>query len=677
MIDDIVNRIANTILVQGRDFQNPDGSQMSIDISEFYEVVETRRMSRLDVLVQDYNSIGESFLMKVEEVVAKTATGHSPVLAGYYHYWERNVYNAIAQMAIRSMAALMGLLQCKDSPPLFKVIVALNGNDMIVSPALPEVDKLLTKAVRNMAESAKLFVRWMYGTSIKAEPQIINEDEEPYVFSFFQDISKNPQVRQYHSFFDHVALYSLTVSRFFSPSSQVVKLTLSLTSQTNKVYNMTNKYLDGWRRYDKVTGLWNPKRKQQIEKLRPTCANLDSAMNYFQGIKVPSILLLIITAPLACCDDMCTASLTRASSRCPSQSQETVESQPVSKDIDFLQIDMTLVAAGVAKQCEIWKNDYGEVLLNTSHQILTKLQEKMTKLEAEIISETADLEQLKYVLNVIAEVQQMTQDVELEMLDINERYRTLKRYAIEVPEDEMTAALTLDERWRQLYCDSRTRDLRLVDTKDQFRTVTAQQDVVFREQVADLRKNFLDGGPGVSSVSLDEGMELLAEYKLKVAKLQRTKAELINAQNLFDLDVKPYPALQSTQTELEQLEKIYALYKEYKEFQESMSSTLWGDLDISALQRGAEDMEKAAKRFPKELKELPTFKTVEARLISFKESLPLVVNLKNDAMKIRHWQKLQEVTGVMFDVTLKTLTLSNIFAMDLGRFTAQVRFHPP
>ena len=190
--------------------------------------------------------------------------------------------------------------------------------------------------------------------------------------------------------------------------------------------------------------------------------------------------------------------------------------------------------------------------------------------------------------------------------------------------------------------------------------------------MADLRKNFLDLGPGVSSISLDEGVELLAEYKLKVAKLQRTKAELINAQNLFDLDVKPYPALQSTQSDLEQLDKIYSLYKEYKEFQESMSGTLWGDLDIAALQRGAEEMEKSAKRFPKDLKELATFKAVEARLVSFKESLPLVVNLKNDAMKIRHWQKLQEVTGVMFDVTLKTLTLSNIFAMDLGRFTTQV-----
>ena len=192
---------------------------------------------------------------------------------------------------------------------------------------------------------------------------------------------------------------------------------------------MTNKYLEGWRRYGKVTGLWNPKRKQQIEKLRPTCANLDSAMSYFQGIK------------------------------------ETVESQPVSKDIDFLQIGMSLVAAGVAKQCEIWKVDYGEMLLNTSRVMLTKLQEKISKLEEDVSSETTDLEQLKYCLNVIAEVQAMTQDVELEMMDINERYRTLLRYSIEVPEDEMEAALGIEARWRRLYVDSRTRDLRLVSTR--------------------------------------------------------------------------------------------------------------------------------------------------------------------------------------------------------------------
>ena len=428
MVEDIVTRLSKTLLVQGKDFIHPDGTQLSLDISEFYEIVEVRRITRLDILVEEYKSIGESFLMKVEEVVVKTATGNSPVLFGYYHYWEKCIYNAIAQMVIASMAALMGLLQCKDSPPLFKVLATLNGNDIIVSPALPEVDKQLTKAFRNMAESSKFFIRWMYGTCLKTDPQIINEDEEPYVFSFYQDISKNPQV---------------------------VKLTLSLTNQTNKVYNMTNKYLDGWRRYDKVTGLWNPKRKQQIEKLRPTCANLDAAMSYFRGIR------------------------------------ETVDSQPMIKDIDFLQIDMTLVAIGVAKQSEVWKSDYGDVLLQNSRFTLLKLQEKIFKFENDIVSDTNDIEQLKFVLNVVAEIQNVTQDIELEMMDIIERYRALLRYNIEVPGIEMESAMTIQTRWKQLHSDSKARDVLLFDTKNQFRAVTGNQDRAFRETLADVRRDFL------------------------------------------------------------------------------------------------------------------------------------------------------------------------------------------
>jgi hypothetical protein len=70
---------------------------------------------------------------------------------------------------------------------------------------------------------------------------------------------------------------------------------------------------------------------------------------------------------------------------------------------------MTLVASGVARQSEIWKIDYGDVLLITSRVMLTKLQEKITKLESDIGSSTDDLEQLKFVLNVVAEIQTLTQ----------------------------------------------------------------------------------------------------------------------------------------------------------------------------------------------------------------------------------------------------------------------------
>eukprot|EP01033_Poteriospumella_lacustris_P008676 gene8676-6241_t len=508
MIMDIVNKISKTLLIRESDFKSTtDGVRQPLDISEFFEIFEKNRVERLDALVHDYKSIGETFLMKIEGVVARTATGASPVLGIYYHYWERCIYNAITQMIIRSMATYIGMLQCKEGPPLFKLLVSLNGKDLLISPSITEVDKLIAKGGRSIVEAARCFVRWMFGTCLQTEPQVVNEDEEPYVFSFFQDISKN---------------------------SQVVKLALSLTSLTQK------------------------------------------------------------------------------------------------------------------------------------------LQDRFTTLEQQVDAETPDLESLKFVLNIIAEIQGMMQDIELEMMDITERYRTLARYSIAVPPQEMTDALSIETRWRTLYCNSRTRDLRLIDTKAQFRQVTSQQDKDFRELLANLRKDFLDKGPGVSSTPLDEGVDLLADYRKKLVSLNKIKAELINAQNLFNLDVKPYPDLQQTQADVDQLSKIYDLYVQFKEFQMNMASTLWGDLDITVLQKGADDFEKTARRFPKDLKEIFTFKLVEAKLANFKEALPLVVSLKNDAMKQRHWQKLMDVTGVTFDVTLKSLTLSNIFSMELHKFTAAI-----
>ena len=110
----------------------------------------------------------------------------------------------------------------------------------------------------------------------------------------------------------------------------------------------------------------------------------------------------------------------------------------------------------------------------------------------------------------------------------------------------------------------------------------------------------------------------------------------------------------------------------FLEFKEGMSTLKWNELDITVLQKGAEDLEKEGRKFPKDLKEIYTFKMVEKVLANFKEALPLVVNLKNDSMKGRHWLKVMETTGVQFDVSLKGLTLGAVFEMELHKFASDI-----
>lgn len=59
--------IENMLLMQEKDFETPDGPRSPMDVTEFYDALETKRIARLDGLVQQYNSI-ESLLIKVSDV---------------------------------------------------------------------------------------------------------------------------------------------------------------------------------------------------------------------------------------------------------------------------------------------------------------------------------------------------------------------------------------------------------------------------------------------------------------------------------------------------------------------------------------------------------------------------------------------------------------------------------
>lgn len=64
--------------MQEKDFETPDGARPPMDVAEFYDSLETKRMARLDGLGQQYNSI-ESLLIKVR--IYLRPVGHRVILS--------------------------------------------------------------------------------------------------------------------------------------------------------------------------------------------------------------------------------------------------------------------------------------------------------------------------------------------------------------------------------------------------------------------------------------------------------------------------------------------------------------------------------------------------------------------------------------------------------------------
>jgi dynein heavy chain, axonemal len=97
----------------------------------------------------------------------------------------------------------------------------------------------------------------------------------------------------------------------------------------------------------------------------------------------------------------------------------------------------------------------------------------------------------------------------------------------------------------------------------------------------------------------------------------------------------------------------------------------------------------------REVKSMAVARTLENKMKAFKDALPLMADLKHEALRERfieylnfnfffkvykkillpkrHWKQLMKETGIEFDMNPETFTLANLFAMELHRFNEVIQ----
>jgi dynein heavy chain len=189
----------------------------------------------------------------------------------------------------------------------------------------------------------------------------------------------------------------------------------------------------------------------------------------------------------------------------------------------------------------------------------------------------------------------------------------------------------------------------------------------FAESSMALLEEFKTTGPGLPDIDLDEGVKLMKTFQQTMVEKAAMRDELVLAEKLFNLPLTSYPELTEVERELRNLSQIYAVYSDHVAAVTTFSGMLWGELDIKRLVTSTDDFIGRLKKL-KHLAMLPTMEAVTARIQAFQASLPLIENLKSDALRKRHWDRLMEETGQKFEMDPKTFTLGSLFAMQLHNY---------
>ncbi|KAH8295402.1 hypothetical protein KR018_010894 [Drosophila ironensis] len=488
--------------------------------------------------------------------------------------------------------------------PMFEVNAALLMSEIVLEPSVQELQNTIVTATKDCISRLRIFTRWMTGTCV-ACPQVEMGKQFKYTYTYYEDII---QIKS------------------------IVDLVINIHELASKIATEAKLFVGQFRKY---FNLWAFEKNficQRFVEKQVTLVEIDEKFTFYSSIV------------------------------------DTLDNMTKYQDIKCVRINLQTLLDSISVHAKEWCTILGEELLRHVNDNMRAMRNEIKSLSLNLNKTTRELEDFKLVMQTIATVQSTTLTNEQKIHEMQETFTILSEHKIMFPYEDMLMAHHLEKRWKRLFLSALYRSEKLQPIKQKFADMTSVEIDEFCDDLAEFIKDYDENGPGSVGPELERGVRLMDPYGQKIAEREARREELANAERLFDMPMVDYHEFARVQTEFEGLQQLYKLFKAQKSARETWGKTLWADLDPNVLTEGVESFLKEFRKLTKPVRTLPTGVQVELHMKQFKGTVPLMVSLKHEALRERHWLQLMEKTGQFFDMSPARFTLENMFNMQLHKY---------
>lgn len=187
----------------------------------------------------------------------------------------------------------------------------------------------------------------------------------------------------------------------------------------------------------------------------------------------------------------------------------------------------------------------------------------------------------------------------------------------------------------------------------------------FGESTEVFTQRYYEEGPGSIKQNLKLGEGIIVEWRTLFASMNSERDEMLKVEKLFDLPKFSYDSYLAAFAHFQGMEVIYELYHRQKAAREQWGKSSWLNFNSQILYDGIEVFLAEFRHLPEAVQSLEAGGALLTTMLQFKESIPLFVKLKNEAIRSRHWKELMSRTGKHFDISTEAFNLLCVFEMEL------------
>ena len=612
MIEERVKGIEDAVIVKEPDWTCKDYSHL-VYISEFSDNIETHRQNEVNDLFKKYSEISDN-LLSIEEITLNTKTKRAEAMGKYYGYWEKRIFNAITTMIIRALLSLKALFTKRDDrAPLFRVTSSYSQPKVTYHPSLQEIERALEKIITNALESAKSFPRWQKGSCELCRPKG-GIDTVEYVHHFYKEVSKIPNL---------------------------LALQMKIRDMCGR---LSQKLLNQARYWEtKVQKLVDEKNKVRFEKLAESMSfiQIEIYMNGYHTVI------------------------------------NDFEFTKAEKKVIFMLVDDTRTRTSIKKETFKWLNLFSKSLYDKAVKNLKDILKEIDESHNRLQETPSDINSMKSLLSEISKINTSHMVVEFKITEIEEMFRTLKMYnptslSDQNQQDNCSEAESLMKRWKDLRREANQKNFSMQKYKERFAEETKVDVSTFQKQLKGIFRLYKEEGPGAPETTLKDGVSILNQYEDQIGKLNKSKEDLVIAEQLLGLPISSFEELVYMENTNKRLSVLYNIFSEMQDKITRWSGTPWNDIDISNIEKESEEFYKKTLKLETEYGDNKTYEKLRKEVTGFKDSVPLIRTMKSEHIRGRHWEKLLQSIGYEHKLDIKNITLQQVFDLQLQDFQEKV-----
>ena len=294
-------------------------------------------------------------------------------------------------------------------------------------------------------------------------------------------------------------------------------------------------------------------------------------------------------------------------------------------------------------------------------EILVTQQDFTKKLSRKI----ENLEDIRIIMETQKTMREIEIGFEMDIEMVENAFALITKFGFQATKEDNDMVKNLNLTWQELRIKAMKTQEVLLNVQAHFQRELIKDLGLFQTKVEDFVVDYNKNGPMQDGLQPKEASDILLMFQNTFDTLWSEHAGYTVGEELFGLDHIEQPGLNVIKKELNLLQRLYKLYNDVIDSVNGYYKILWTDIDIEEINTQLMEFGNRCRKLPKALKEWPAFHSLKKTIDDFNEICPLLELMSNRAMKQRHWDRIQTLTGHKLEMEKAGITLKYVLEAPL------------